>query len=105
MSENRKRAGPFGSSDDTRIGRISGPPLACAAGEVAGEVALVPEPPHATARMASNIKARYLMTTIVHAVPDCAARSHVACAAERTYSFVWPPTHATADVAFVPLDR
>ena len=25
--------------------------------------------------------------------------------AERTYSFVWPPTYATADVAFVPLDR
>ena len=25
--------------------------------------------------------------------------------AERTYTFVWPPTYATADVAFVPLDR
>jgi branched-chain amino acid transport system substrate-binding protein len=25
--------------------------------------------------------------------------------AERTYSFVWPPTYATADIAFVPLDR
>lgn len=25
--------------------------------------------------------------------------------AERTYAFVWPPTYATADVAFVPLDR
>ena len=25
--------------------------------------------------------------------------------AERTYSFVWPPTYATADVAFVPLER
>jgi branched-chain amino acid transport system substrate-binding protein len=25
--------------------------------------------------------------------------------AERTYSFVWPPTYATAEVAFVPLDR
>jgi ABC-type branched-subunit amino acid transport system substrate-binding protein len=25
--------------------------------------------------------------------------------AQRTYAFVWPPTYATADVAFVPLDR
>ncbi len=25
--------------------------------------------------------------------------------AERTYAFVWPPTYATADIAFVPLDR
>jgi branched-chain amino acid transport system substrate-binding protein len=25
--------------------------------------------------------------------------------AERTYAFVWPPTYATAPVAFVPLDR
>jgi hypothetical protein len=25
--------------------------------------------------------------------------------AERTYAFVWPPTYATADVAFVPLSR
>jgi branched-chain amino acid transport system substrate-binding protein len=25
--------------------------------------------------------------------------------AERTYSFVWPPTYATAEIAFVPLDR
>ncbi|HXG25336.1 MAG TPA: ABC transporter substrate-binding protein [Candidatus Binatia bacterium] len=25
--------------------------------------------------------------------------------AERTYAFVWPPTYATADVAFVPLER
>ena len=25
--------------------------------------------------------------------------------AERTYSFVWPPNYATADIAFVPLER
>jgi hypothetical protein len=25
--------------------------------------------------------------------------------AERTYEFVWPPTYATAGIAFVPLDR